>query len=53
MRISRQTTHKWWRRCRESATAGLVDRSSPPRRRPTKTPAKVERRVVELGRVTG
>jgi transposase InsO family protein len=50
MRISRQTAHKWWRRYQESGEAGLVDRSSRPRRCPTKTPAKVERRLVELRR---
>ena len=50
MRISRQTGHKWWRRYQESGRSGLEDRSSRPRRCPTKTPAKVERRVVELRR---
>ena len=50
MRISRQTAHKWWRRYREAGPAGLVDRSSRPRRCPTRTPARVERRVVELRR---
>jgi transposase InsO family protein len=50
MRISRQAAHKWWRRYQEAGEAGLVDRSSRPRRCPTKTPAKVERRVVELRR---
>jgi|GEM_PF-3088187 transposase-like protein len=28
MRISRQTTHKWWRRYQEAGMAGLEDRSS-------------------------
>jgi transposase-like protein len=50
MRISRQTAHKWWRRYLESGVAGLEDRSSRPQRCPTKTPAKVERRLVELRR---
>jgi transposase InsO family protein len=50
MRISRQTAHKWWRRYQEAGLGGLEDRSSRPRRCPTKTPAKVERRVVELRR---
>ena len=50
MRISRQTAHKWWRRYQEAGGAGLEDRSSRPRRCPTKTPPKVERRVVELRR---
>lgn len=49
-RISRQTAHKWWRRYQEAGSAGLKDRSSRPRRCPTKTPPKVERRVVELRR---
>ena len=50
MRISRQTAHKWWKRYREAGIAGLEDRSSRPRRCPTKTPAKVERQIVELRR---
>ena len=50
MRISRQTAHKWWGRYQESGSAGLEDRSSRPKRCPTKTPAKVERRLVELRR---
>lgn len=50
MRISRQTAHKWWRRFCQEGLAGLQDRSSRPRRCPTKTPAGVERRVIELRR---
>jgi len=50
MRISRQTAHKWWRRYQEAGADGLEDRSSRPRRCPTRTPARVERRVVELRR---
>src|ERR1035441_7226036 len=50
MRISRQTAHKWWRRYQEAGIAGLEDRSSRPRRCPTKTPARVERRIGELRR---
>jgi transposase InsO family protein len=50
MRISRQTAHKWWGRYLEAGEAGLEDRSSRPRRCPTKTPPKVERRLVELRR---
>jgi transposase InsO family protein len=49
-RISRQTAHKWWRRYQEAGEPGLSDRSSRPRRCPTKTPIKVERRLVELRR---
>lgn len=50
MRISRQTAHKWWGRYLKGGELALQDRSSRPRRCPTKTPAKVERRVVELRR---
>jgi transposase InsO family protein len=50
MRISRQTAHKWWRRYQEAGRTGLVDRSSRPRRCPTKTPLRVERRLVALRR---
>lgn len=50
MRISRQTAHKWWGRYLEAGEAGLEDRSSRPRRCPTKTSPKVERRLVELRR---
>jgi len=50
MRVSRQTAHKWWRRYQLEGRAGLLDRSSRPRRCPAKTPATVERRVVELRR---
>lgn len=50
MRISRQTAHKWWRRYQEGGYVALEDRSSRPRRCPTKTPARVERRVVQLRR---
>jgi transposase InsO family protein len=50
MRISRQTAHKWWRRYQDAGMAGLEDRSSRPRRCPTKTPARKERQIVELRR---
>jgi transposase InsO family protein len=50
MRISRQTAHKWWRRYQSGGLLALEDRPSRPRRCPTKTPAKVERRVVQLRR---
>jgi transposase InsO family protein len=50
MRISRQTAHKWWRRYQTGGRLALEDRSSRPRRCPTKTPPKIERRVVELRR---
>jgi transposase InsO family protein len=50
MRISRQTAHKWWRRYQEAGVGGLTDRSSRPRRCPTKTPERLERRLIELRR---
>jgi transposase InsO family protein len=50
MNISRQTAHKWWRRYQEAGVDGLSDRSSRPRRCPSKTPARTERRIVELRR---
>jgi transposase InsO family protein len=50
MHISRQTAHKWWGRFQESGFAGLEDRSSRPHHCPTKTPARLERRIVELRR---
>jgi transposase InsO family protein len=50
MNISRQTAYKWWRRYREAGLLGLNDRSSRPRHCPTKTPARTERRIVELRR---
>jgi transposase InsO family protein len=50
MRISRQTAHKWWGRYLQGGPAALEDRSSRPRRCPTKTSPKVERRLVELRR---
>ena len=50
MRISRQTAHKWWRRYQDAGVAGLEDRSSRPRRCPTKTSDRMERRIVELRR---
>jgi hypothetical protein len=48
--ISRQTACKWWWRYQDCGPDGLVDRSSRPRRCPTKPSDKVERRVVELRR---
>jgi transposase InsO family protein len=48
MRVSRQTAHKWWQRYLRGGLLALEDRSSRPRRCPTKTPAKVERKVVQL-----
>ncbi len=50
MNVSRQTAHKWWRRYRELGSIGLEDRSSRPRNCPSKTPARTERRIVEMRR---
>lgn len=46
--ISRQCAHRWVRRFRAEGEAGLHDRSSAPRHRPTRTTAAVEERVVAL-----
>jgi transposase InsO family protein len=48
--ISRATVHKWLRRYREAGDAGLLDRSSRPRRSPHRLPAHVERRVLAARR---
>ena len=48
--ISRQTAYKWWGRWRRHGDVGLVDRSSRPRRCPTRTPRALERRVEQLRR---
>jgi transposase InsO family protein len=48
--ISRQTAYKWWGRWRREGDAGLVDRSSRPRRCPTRTPRRIEHRVERLRR---
>ena len=50
MNVSRQTAHKWWRRYLAEGVEGLVDRSSRPRSCPHQTPARVERRIVDLRR---
>ncbi len=44
--ISRATGHKWIRRYRLEGPAGLLDRSSRPRRSPRATPAHEVRRIV-------
>ena len=48
MGISRQCAHRWVARYRALGEAGLVDRSSRPRRSPSRTPADTEQRVLEL-----
>ena len=48
MGISRDRAYVWWRRYQEEGVAGLEDRSSRPRRCPTRTRPSVERRIVTL-----
>jgi transposase InsO family protein len=50
MGIARKTADKWWRRFVAEGVEGLVDRSSRPRRCPHQTPARLERRILELRR---
>ncbi len=50
MGLSRATVHKWWRRWLAEGDAGLEDRSSRPRRSPTRTTKAVEKRVCRLRR---
>jgi transposase len=46
MGVSRQCAHRWVARFDAEGEAGLEDRSSRPRRTPTKTPRRIERRVL-------
>ena len=48
--VSPRTAYKWLRRYREEGEAGLLDRSSRPRRSPRRTPEKVRQQVVRLRR---
>ena len=48
MGISRDRAYVWWHRYQTEGVAGLEDRSSRPRRCPTKTKASRERRIVWL-----
>ncbi|WP_328521197.1 IS481 family transposase [Kribbella sp. NBC_00359] len=48
--ISRATVHKWLRRYRQAGDAGLVDRSSRPRRSPNRLPARTEQSVLAARR---
>ncbi len=50
MGISRRCAHKWWQRYVEFGPGGLADRSSRPRRSPSRTSATLEDRVVRLRR---
>jgi transposase InsO family protein len=53
MGISRDRAYVWWRRYQADGAAGLEDRSSRPRRSPTRTTPARERRVVALRRRRG
>jgi transposase InsO family protein len=48
--VSRQCAHRWVARFDLEGEAGLQDRSSRPHHSPTRTPAHLERQVVELRR---
>ena len=48
MGVSRETAYRWLRRFRAEGRAGLVDRSSRPRRSPNQTPQEVEDRICAL-----
>ena len=50
MGLSRGTVAKWWHRWLAEGEAGLVDRSSRPRRCPRRTDARLEERVCRLRR---
>jgi transposase InsO family protein len=53
MGISRDRAYVWWHRYQSEGTAGLEDRSSRPRRTPTRTKVSRERRIVHLRRKRG
>lgn len=46
--VSGPTVRKWWKRWQTEGDAGLWDRSSRPRTCPHKTPAGIERQIVQL-----
>ncbi|CAN5148578.1 IS481-like element ISMsm9 family transposase [soil metagenome] len=48
LQVSRATVSKWVRRYRAQGLAGLVDRSSRPRRSPNRTERRTERRIIAL-----
>ena len=50
MGVSRKCVKTWVDRFASDGEAGLYDRSSRPHRMPTRTPAEVEQRIVELRR---
>ncbi len=53
MGISRDRAYVWWRRYQTEGLAGLEDRSSRPRRCPTRTKVSRERRILWLRRNRG
>ena len=53
MGISRDRAYVWWRRYQAEGVAGLVDRSSRPRRCPARTKPSRERRILWLRRNRG
>jgi transposase InsO family protein len=52
-RVARATVTKWLRRFQADGSAGLVDRSSAPHRRPRRTPAALAQRICAVRRATG
>lgn len=46
--IARPTGYRWWKRYQSDGIAGIEERSRRPGRSPGRTPATIERRVVEL-----
>ena len=48
MGVSRPTAYRWWNRYRAVGQPGLVDRSSRPRRSPTRTKRSLERKIISL-----
>jgi transposase len=48
--LSERTAYKWLARYREAGLAGLEDRSSSPRNKPTKTSAALTRQILALRR---
>ena len=50
MGVARKTAYKWWQRWLAEGEAGLQDRSSRPRRSPTRVPARLERKIERLRR---
>ena len=53
MGMSRDRAYVWWRRYQAEGVAGLVDRSSRPRRCPAQTKPSRERRILWLRRNRG